>query len=876
MDPVERFSGLSNQGATCYMNSLLQTLFMTPEFLSRIYQWRWDESRHHSKKLCIPYQLQLMFAKLHLRHTPVVETTGLTTSFQWDLRECLQQHDVQEFCRVLFDAIEESVKGTDQEKMITELYEGNYVDYVKCLQCGHESIKEDKFLDLSLAVRGHSEYNDSLEKALKGFTRPDMLCGDNKYFCENCNEKTDAKKGLKFSKIPLILAIQLKRFDLDYSTMQRKKINDRVTFPLYLNMDKIIQENIEYSETEENALETNLDLKTNSNSPNSEFCKENYELFSIMIHSGSALGGHYMAYIKSFSTQKWYSFNDSIVKEIEEKELDKAIGGCVGNGIFGSNAYMFMYRKKSETNLISVNENEIPGYLLEDIKSEEEEKFRLQKQREERQLLTEVQIFSSLMFKTISVNKTISLLGLKRRVLIEWKLDIDQEDVRFRKYENFTDQLLDTFEGKEHMSLESLEITPEVKLWLETKLPEEDFLHYDPKGLHLRICVWREQPENCQILQNFTQSHYRFTVPLNYRLRDLLTFLTKFFKYPFDNIRLWRTILVNTVKPDSKLKDSYLTEITEPKNLNTKLLNLKISDGFILLMEEKMCKSKWKDFYCKQQSYVYIRYVHPKLNLISFPIQEEKSCTLGKLREKLAGIVEVESWLLTIRKGSKNGKKLLNEEQTLDELEIYNHCILYLDIDGVVVNNCVTLRVYYSALVVSGEDCEWNKFFELCFLNVDKEMSADGIKELIRDKVSEIYPSMGLKEFRIREKVDRRLLGVVKSLEGIGSYKCPEVCIEEFFEVDEDQVICLFRLWLPSTWDLFPPISLNIPRSISLEDLEEILQDYYDLEEDLEIVRITYLSTFTRSNLKSLDWIRMKGSLCQSPLFTETHGTCFV
>ena len=26
-----------------------------------------------------------------------------------------------------------------------------------------------------------------------------------------------------------------------------------------------------------------------------------YELFSIMIHSGSALGGHYYAYIKSFN-----------------------------------------------------------------------------------------------------------------------------------------------------------------------------------------------------------------------------------------------------------------------------------------------------------------------------------------------------------------------------------------------------------------------------------------------------------------------------------------------------------------------------------------------------------------------------------------------
>ena len=34
-----------------------------------------------------------------------------------------------------------------------------------------------------------------------------------------------------------------------------------------------------------------------------------YELFSIMIHSGSASGGHYYAYIKDFITCEWYEMN---------------------------------------------------------------------------------------------------------------------------------------------------------------------------------------------------------------------------------------------------------------------------------------------------------------------------------------------------------------------------------------------------------------------------------------------------------------------------------------------------------------------------------------------------------------------------------------
>lgn len=41
-----------------------------------------------------------------------------------------------------------------------------------------------------------------------------------------------------------------------------------------------------------------------------------YELFSIMIHSGSASGGHYYAYIKDFKTNEWFCFNDQSVSRV--------------------------------------------------------------------------------------------------------------------------------------------------------------------------------------------------------------------------------------------------------------------------------------------------------------------------------------------------------------------------------------------------------------------------------------------------------------------------------------------------------------------------------------------------------------------------------
>lgn len=50
-----------------------------------------------------------------------------------------------------------------------------------------------------------------------------------------------------------------------------------------------------------------------------------YELFSIMIHSGSASGGHYYAYIKDFQSRLWYCFNDQNVSGVSMYSLFFAI-----------------------------------------------------------------------------------------------------------------------------------------------------------------------------------------------------------------------------------------------------------------------------------------------------------------------------------------------------------------------------------------------------------------------------------------------------------------------------------------------------------------------------------------------------------------------
>ena len=52
-----------------------------------------------------------------------------------------------------------------------------------------------------------------------------------------------------------------------------------------------------------------------------------YDLFAVLVHSGSANGGHYFAYIKDYRSGKWYEFNDSRVTEIGEEGVTFEAGG---------------------------------------------------------------------------------------------------------------------------------------------------------------------------------------------------------------------------------------------------------------------------------------------------------------------------------------------------------------------------------------------------------------------------------------------------------------------------------------------------------------------------------------------------------------------
>jgi ubiquitin carboxyl-terminal hydrolase 47 len=116
-----------------------------------------------------------------------------------------------------------------------------------------------------------------------------------------------------------------------------------------------------------------------------------YELYSILIHSGSAFGGHYYAYIKSFDDGKWYKFNDTEVKEISTSEIPTVFGdknGC-------TTAYMLKYRQydpDTKVNPIRIPDDMIPSYLKTQIDEEKDILLKEQLDIEERLLALKLMI----------------------------------------------------------------------------------------------------------------------------------------------------------------------------------------------------------------------------------------------------------------------------------------------------------------------------------------------------------------------------------------------------------------------------------------------------------------------------------------------------
>ncbi|XP_060958514.1 ubiquitin C-terminal hydrolase 13 isoform X4 [Cannabis sativa] len=374
------YVGLKNQGATCYMNSLLQTLYHIPYFRKAVYHMPTTENDMPSGS--IPLALQSLFYKLQYNDSSVA-TKELTKSFGWDTYDSFMQHDVQELNRVLCEKLEDKMKGTVVEGTIQQLFEGHHMNYIECINVDYKSTRKESFYDLQLDVKGCRDVYASFDK----YVEVERLEGDNKYHAEE-HGLQDAKKGVLFIDFPPVLQLQLKRFEYDFMRDTMVKINDRYEFPLQLDLDR---ENGKYLSPDADRSVRNL-----------------YTLHSVLVHSGGVHGGHYYAFIRPTLTDQWYKFDDErVTKEDMKRALEEQYGGeeelpqtnpGFNNTPFKftkySNAYMLVYIRESDKDKIicNVDEKDIAEHLRVRLKKEQEEKEDKKRYKAQAHLFTIIKV----------------------------------------------------------------------------------------------------------------------------------------------------------------------------------------------------------------------------------------------------------------------------------------------------------------------------------------------------------------------------------------------------------------------------------------------------------------------------------------------------
>ncbi|KAK5641318.1 hypothetical protein RI129_009865 [Pyrocoelia pectoralis] len=361
------YVGLKNQGATCYMNSLLQTLYFTNQLRKAVYKMP-TESDDSTKSVALA--LQRVFHELQFCDKPV-GTKKLTKSFGWETLDSFMQHDVQEFLRVLLDKLESKMKGTCVEGTVPKLFEGKMISYIRCKNVNYTSTRTETFYDIQLNIKGKKK--QFIDESFKDYIAKETLDGDNKYDAGE-HGLQDAEKGVVFSSFPPVLHLHLMRFQYDPITDCSVKFNDRFEFYEKISLDSYLQE---------------------SDPANSA----DYTLHAVLVHSGDNHGGHYVVFINPKGDGKWCKFDDDVVSRCTKQEaIEHNYGGHDDDMNMTvkhcTNAYMLVYIRDSELHnvLQEVTDADIPSELADRLAEEKRMEQVRRKERSEAHLYMTINV----------------------------------------------------------------------------------------------------------------------------------------------------------------------------------------------------------------------------------------------------------------------------------------------------------------------------------------------------------------------------------------------------------------------------------------------------------------------------------------------------
>ncbi|OBA20575.1 hypothetical protein METBIDRAFT_78917 [Metschnikowia bicuspidata var. bicuspidata NRRL YB-4993] len=374
------FVGLNNQGATCYLNSLLQSYFTTKKFRNLVCQIPTQEqttaktSNKNSKAVALA--LQRIFYLMESSDQPV-GTMELTRSFGWDSSEAFTQHDVQELNRVLMDKLESAMKGSHIENRLNDIFVGRMKSFIKCVNVPYESSRIEDFWDIQLNVKGLR----NLLESFRNYIDIEMLDGENKYQAGEEYGYQDAKKGVVFESFPPVLHLQLKRFEYDFMVDDLVKIDDFYEFPDKIDLRPYLDEDLDE------------DVKSQN---------WNYKLHGVLVHQGSISNGHYYAMIKPESEKNtWLRFDDDKVWKVTPSEVFKENFGAADLSPQqvkslsrmeqnehlirkATSAYMLVYYREGQlSDILPDSLATVPEHVSGQIEKEREELASLEKAKQD-------------------------------------------------------------------------------------------------------------------------------------------------------------------------------------------------------------------------------------------------------------------------------------------------------------------------------------------------------------------------------------------------------------------------------------------------------------------------------------------------------------
>ncbi|KAK9451359.1 uncharacterized protein V1518DRAFT_369045 [Limtongia smithiae] len=363
------YVGLQNLANTCYLNSFMNQLYMNKEFRNNVFGLplpprAFDNSNDDSNSEnshALANNLIRLFAYLRYSWHKMINTTAFIQSildFENKPIDISIQMDVDEFYNLLFDRLEGQIDVAERKEAIKKCYGGMLLTQIKSKECEHVSETQEPFSAIQCDIKGKRNLTESLVSYVEGET----LEGENKYKCSSCGTHVDAERRMCLKEVPDHLIFHLKRFDYDFQSMERNKINDLFEFPAEIDMApyKLV----------------NLNDKSNTDT-------DKFHLVGILVHNGTAESGHYYSYIRNDDAMdekyKWVEFNDGDVTPFDPNQIgDMCFGGLSAELAMEKHysAYMLFYDRdkpnadEMDTDVVLTN---APEPLRHQICSENEQ-----------------------------------------------------------------------------------------------------------------------------------------------------------------------------------------------------------------------------------------------------------------------------------------------------------------------------------------------------------------------------------------------------------------------------------------------------------------------------------------------------------------------